>query len=232
MVKYDIHNHILPGIDDGSPDADFSITLVEGLAELGFEGMSCTPHVLSDLHPNTPTTINGAKEILSDALEAKFPGFIKAAAAEYMVDFDFEAILKGGDVLVFGKEKYMLLEMSYLVESPNLRNMIFAVLTAGYRPILAHPERYAYFHHRFQEYEEIVEAGCEMQVNLPSLVGYYGPEIRKAAEKLIDHNLISWVGTDMHHLNHLKALQNLVETKRACQYIEKISGLKNPDIQF
>lgn len=232
QVRYDMHNHILPGIDDGSPDVDFSLTLIEGMAELGYEGMICTPHVLSDLHPNTPETISEARDILTSGIAHQFPGFLKGAAAEYMVDYDFERILRSGALMLFGKEKYMLIEMSYLVESPNLRNMIFAILTAGYRPILAHPERYAYYHHRFKEYEEIVEAGCELQINLPSLIGYYGPEIKKAAEKLIDNGLITWVGTDMHHQNHLTALQRLVENKRACGYIEKISGLKNPDMQF
>ncbi len=229
-IGIDMHNHLLPGIDDGSPDSQTSLLLAEGLHQLGYTKMICTPHILSDLYPNNPSTIAHAHQELSAVLNPVHPQFSTLYAAEYMVDYDFEAIVNSQNVLFFGKEKYVLIEMSYLVESPNLRKMIFELLTKGYQPILAHPERYGYLHHRFNEYEEIRDAGCYLQINILSLIGYYGPDPRKIAEKLIDHNLIQWVGTDMHHLKHLEALNQLAVTKKAMNYLARIRHLKNAEL--
>ncbi len=225
-----MHNHILPGLDDGSPDVETSVQLTEGLLELGYQKIISTPHILSDLYPNNANTIFSAHNILMPALQALHSGYQAAYAAEYMIDFEFEELLRNKQILSFGKDKYVLIEMSYLVESPNLRNVIFGLLTSGYLPILAHPERYGYLHHKFSDYEVFRDAGCDLQVNILSLIGYYGGDSQKIAEKLIDQGLISWVGTDMHHHNHLNALRELAANKRALKYLGKIKNLKNPGL--
>ena len=230
FLKADMHNHLLPGIDDGSPDLETSLLLTEGMQELGFTNLTFTPHILSDVHPNTKSTIDDAFNILKPEIAQKFPELSLNFAAEYMLDFLFEDLLLQGNILCFGKEKYVLIEMSYLVESPNLRQMIFSLLTSGYQPILAHPERYNYLHQRFSFYETLVDAGCELQLNLLSLGGFYGPHVVKTAEKLIKTGLFSWVGTDMHHTGHLDALQNLVTKKRFRQQLDLIKNIKNPSL--
>lgn len=230
FIGNDIHNHILPGIDDGSPDVETSIQLLEGLTELGFRNFICTPHILSDLHPNTPDTISSAYSILEPVAANRFPTLNLGFAAEYMVDFDFEKLIKPKSLLSFGRENYILIEMSYLVEAPNIRLVIFNLLTNGYSPILAHPERYAFYHHKFSLYEELHDAGCTFQVNLLSLAGYYGKGIRQVAEKLIKNELVNWLGTDLHHFNHLNALRRLASDKRALQMMGKIKNLMNPKI--
>lgn len=227
FIGVDVHNHILPGIDDGSPDLASSERLIEGLVNLGYKKMICTPHVLADVHPNNQTTIAAAANLLAPLISEKYTGFSMSYAAEYMVDYEFENLVSTNQMLSFGEDKQVLIEMSYLVESPNLRNMIFALLTSGYQPILAHPERYTYLHHRFSDYEIFRDAGCDLQVNLLSLSGYYGPPMRRAAEKLIDAGLVSWLGTDMHHERHLEALFHLTRDKKAMRYLDKITHLKN-----
>lgn len=230
FLKADMHNHLLPGIDDGSPNVDSSLVLAEGMHELGFTNLTFTPHILSDVHPNNQHTIQHAFERLKPEISQQFPASSVHFAAEYMLDFLFEDILAKGEILSFGKEKYVLIEMSYLVESPNLRQMIFSLLTSGYQPILAHPERYNYLHQRFSFYETLVDAGCELQLNLLSLGGFYGPNVVKTAEKLIKNGLISWVGTDMHHTGHLDALRHLVTKKKFRQQLDLIKNIKNPSL--
>lgn len=230
FIGADMHNHLLPGIDDGSPDVETSLKLAEGLINLGYKKLICTPHVLADVHPNNRQTIEAAYQKLKASAQDSFPELSLDFAAEFMVDFDFEQIVKERKLLCFGPEKYVLIEMSYLVESPNLRNMIFALLTSGFQPILAHPERYMYLHHQFHEYEILRDAGCDLQLNLLSLSGYYGVPVKRMAEKLLDRGLISWLGTDMHHERHLDALQKMVADKKIMRHLDKITHLKNPTL--
>jgi protein-tyrosine phosphatase len=227
FIGADMHNHILPGIDDGSPDVETSLELINGLIELGISKIISTPHILADLYPNTPETIQNAYHEL-----IKQPGFPLQKdkfgfAAEYMVDYDFEEKKLNNELLCFGEEKYILIEMSYLVESPNIREVIFKLLTKGYQPILAHPERYSFYHHRLTTYEELVDAGVQLQLNLLSLSGHYGGQIKSVGEKLIDMGLYQWVGTDMHHTTHLGMLRQLASNKKILARLEKIKDLKN-----
>ncbi|TAD91295.1 MAG: histidinol phosphatase [Bacteroidetes bacterium] len=231
FIGVDMHNHLTPGIDDGSPDVATSMQLMEGMMQLGFKSFISTPHVISDVHPNTPQTITSAWKTLQQSVqEAQWPVRM-GVAAEYMLNYDFDGLLANDELLTFGK-KQVLIEMSYAVESPNLKEAIFALLTKGYKPILAHPERYNYYHRRFGIYEEITDFGCELQINLLSLGGYYGKAVKNVAQKLIDKKLINWLGTDLHHTRHLDALVKLSNNRKALEYCKKIKGLRNPGISI
>ncbi len=226
IIGADMHNHLLPGIDDGSPDVDTSIFLIEKMMELGFSKFVCTPHVILEVHPNNKETIDAAWREFSDGLKQKGLDVPVTYAAEFMLNFDFDNLLAEGKMLPFGN-KQVLVEMSYAVESPNLKEAIFNLQTKGYKPILAHPERYPYFFHNLSLYEELLDCGCDLQVNLLSLIGYYGKPIKAVAEKLIDKGWISWLGTDLHHERHLAALQDLSSNSKALKYIDKIKNLRN-----
>jgi len=230
FIGTDMHNHLLPGIDDGCPDPENGLKLYEGLMELGFKNFVFTPHILSDIHPNNRQTISAAFTRLSPLINTKNPNVKMEYAAEYMIDFDFEAIVSSGDLLSFGDEKNVLIEMSYLVESPNLKKMIFELQTRGFQPILAHPERYNFFHHRFSIYEELYDAGCSFQINLLSLIGHYGGGVKKTAEKLMHNNLVNWLGTDAHHMGHIELLRKLGQDKAILTTLNKIKNLKNTSL--
>ncbi|MCU0403077.1 MAG: histidinol phosphatase [Chitinophagaceae bacterium] len=232
FIGTDIHNHLLPGIDDGSPDIENSMELYEGLHELGFSDFVFTPHILTDIHPNNRTTISNSYSKLKPCIKEKNEVCKLAFAAEYMVDFEFEKIVAGKDLLSFGKENYILIEMSYLVESPNLKNMVFELLTKGYQPILAHPERYNFLHHKFSFYEELVDAGCHLQINLLSMLGHYGAGARKTAEKLIDKGLVNWLGTDTHHTGHIESLRTLAQDRSILKKLERIKDLYNQKVDL
>lgn len=229
FIGADMHNHILPGIDDGSPDLDTSFQLIDTLLELGYQKFVCTPHILLEIHPNNKTTISNAWHQLTNGLNSKGLEVPVEFAAEYMLNFEFDELLENDNILSFGN-KQVLIEMSYAVESPNIREAIFTLQTRGYKPILAHPERYPYYFHRFEHYEHLIDAGCDLQLNLLSLTGYYGKPIKNVAEKLVEKDLISWVGTDLHHHRHLGALMQLSNDTRVLRYLDKIKNLKNPSL--
>jgi tyrosine-protein phosphatase YwqE len=107
--------------------------------------------------------------------------------------------------------------------------VIFALRIKGLQPVIAHPERYSFYHRTFSQYEHFVELGCLLQVNLLSLLGYYGMPVKATAEKLIEKKMISFVGTDMHHEVHLNALKDLASKKEFYKLLES-ADLKNREL--
>lgn len=221
----DMHNHLLPGIDDGSPDEAESMYLLEGMQQLGFSRFYCTPHVIAGVHPNTPSTITAAASQLRNALDINNNNVEMGFSAEYMMSFEMAELIDADEIIPL-PQNHVLVEMSYALESPNWREIIFTLQTKGFQPILAHPERYNFWQGNLHKMESVMDAGGELQVNLLSLEGYYGRPVQKMAEKLMDAGFISWAGSDLHHRRHLEGLQNLARNKKAMRLLEK-ANLKN-----
>ena len=207
-IVTDIHSHILPGIDDGAPDVETSILLIEGLMNLGITQSVATPHIIGDLYRNDAATINKALALLRNTLAEKQIDFKVTAAAEYMLDAYFLELLYAKTPLLTIKNNLLLTEFSYADKPYNVERLLFNIITEGYQPILAHPERYGYYHNDFKQYNYLNELGFLLQVNLLSFTGYYGKPAARAAAYLIKNNLASFVGTDLHHTRHLSALSD------------------------
>lgn len=206
-IARDIHCHLLPGIDDGSPDIETSLELVKGLSEAGISRIICTPHILADLYRNTPKTVNVALELLLTACRENGLHTNISAAAEYMLDDGFMELLKNKQPLLTLSGKNILTEFSFAMMPNNVEDIAFEININNYQPILAHPERYFYYHNHYQAYERLRELGFSFQVNLLSLTGHYGKGVKKAARYLFDNNMVEFVGTDMHHTGHLALLR-------------------------
>lgn len=207
----DMHNHLLPGLDDGVKSIDDTIEFIRNLAAMGYRQFYCTPHVMEGMYANKPETIISALESTNASLKANGIDIELKAAAEYMVDHAFEKSIKENKpILTFG-ENYVLIEMSYVAASNFLESTIFELKLKGLQPVLAHPERYNYLHKDFGIYVNYLDRGCLLQMNLLSVLGYYGPQVKKIAHKLLGEGMINFLGTDLHHQNHLHALQMLGE---------------------
>ena len=202
----DIHSHLLPGIDDGAADVDTSISLIKGLSELGFNKFICTPHIFTELYPNTPQSINGALALTTSALKKEGLNVQIGAGAEYMVDESF----KISNEHLCLKEKYILIEMSYLNEYPNIEQVIFDLQIKGYIVVLAHPERYNFYHNAIERFHRFKDMGVLFQLNLLAVIGYYGKEVKSTAEYLLKKGCYDLAATDLHHEKHLQALTNAV----------------------
>lgn len=203
----DIHNHLLPGIDDGAAKVEDSLELIEKFGEFGVQDFIATPHIMNDYYPNTPASVNEALHKLKKALHSKSMNSVNIkAAAEYMMDHSFMDILEQDDLLCLS-ENYVLVEMSYFQPPINLNEILFSLQTKNYKPVLAHPERYAYFHSKkLEKYRELKERGCLFQMNILSLIGHYGSHIQSAVFDLLDQQMIDFIGTDTHQLRHLNKL--------------------------
>lgn len=210
----DIHSHLLPGIDDGAQEFEDSRLLFNGLSALGFTEFITTPHIMHNVYENTYDSINEVhQKTVTDLAQTGFNLPIRAAA-EYMIDDNFPSIIKSGSVRTLGG-KYILVEMSYLNPPIQLFEIIFDIQVAGYIPVLAHPERYNFYHSNFSQYQKLKNAGCKFQINLLSTVGYYGVNVSNAASSLLRSGMIDFAGSDVHHQKHLSSFANKLAQKNS-----------------
>lgn len=225
----DMHSHLVPGVDDGSPDPTTSLKLIRGMVDLGYSKLITTPHVMEDLYRNTPETIYTGFRLLEKEMEReKLNVFIKPAA-EYLLDGNVEDILEKKGLLLTLTDNFVLIEISFVSPPFNLKDVIFELQINGYQPILAHPERYPFYHHQPRQFEEIKAMGCLLQCNLLSFAGYYGSDVQHVAELLSKKGLIDLLGTDLHHDRHLNHLRELEYTPALARVLEE-KGVLNPDL--
>ncbi|MDP4285513.1 MAG: CpsB/CapC family capsule biosynthesis tyrosine phosphatase [Bacteroidota bacterium] len=205
-LAQDIHSHILPGIDDGSPDVETSLQLLQSLSEAGIHQFICTPHIIGDMYRNTPESVNNALATLKNACLNSGVNVSINAAAEYMLDDYFMDLLRKKEPLLTLTKNYILTELSYAASPGNLEKISFELNTNNYQPLMAHPERYHYYHKNYDAYYRLKELGFLLQVNLLSITGYYGKNVAKAAKYILKNDLADFVGTDLHHFTHLQVL--------------------------
>lgn len=221
MVQ-DIHCHLLPGIDDGAPDAETSVELIRPLTQAGITRFICTPHIIGDMYRNTPETINAALDVLKKACVAHGLDVQLNVAAEYMMDDYFMELLRKKTPLLTLTKNYVLTELSYATPPGNIEKIAFELSVNGYQPLMAHPERYFYYHKNYDAYHRMKELGFLLQVNLLSITGYYGKGAAKASKYIIENNLVDFIGTDLHHFKHLNAITD----RRNRELFKKVLGDK------
>jgi len=206
LSSVDLHSHLIPGIDDGAKDLETSLLLIKELKALGYKKLITTPHI-SDMFPNSSRTILEGYRILKEELSKQNIQIELEIGAEYYADEQFEILLESNDILSFGKERYLLFELSYFTPPQDIDNLIYDIKLKGYTPVLAHPERYLYWHLDFNKYRELKEMGTLFQINLNSTVGYYNKDIQHIAEELITQSLVDFIGSDTHHMTHITSLK-------------------------
>lgn len=198
----DCHCHILPGVDDGFKTMEQSIEALSRYQALGVKCVWLTPHVMEDV-PNEPEALQQRFEEICAAAQAAGIGLELHLAAENMMDVLFEDRLAEGKVLAHG-EDCLLVETSYFTAPYDLYGILGRVKSAGYFPILAHPERYIYMD--MDDYRKLKAMDVRFQLNISSLAGLYGKTAAAKAAKLLKEGYYSYLGTDLHRLSMLDAL--------------------------
>ncbi len=211
VLKTDIHSHFIPAIDDGSPNMETTIRLLQQMQKLGFSKVITSPHVMSDLYKNSSEIILKGLAMVRAELKVQNIHIEVDAVAEYYLDYEFEKKIGEERLLTFG-DNYLLVELSFVEPPKNLFDIIFRLQLEGYKVVLAHPERYHYF--RMQDYKNLVNREVFLQINWLSLIGYYSLQIKHKTEKLISQDMVSFVGTDCHNMNHAE-LYKKCQTKKA-----------------
>lgn len=201
----DWHSHVLPGVDDGIKTLDESLEVLRHFESKGLDTLWLTPHIMED-YPNTTDKLRARFEELQEAWNGKLK---LRLASENMLDSLFEERLSVGDFLPIGENAdNLLVETSYFSAPMGFDRLIDSIKSAGYYPLLAHPERYTYMGE--EDYKRLREKGVKMQLNYVSLVGGYGETARKKSIWLLKNGYIDVVGSDVHRL---KSNQTLIAQK-------------------
>ncbi len=201
----DHHTHLLPGVDDGFRTMDETLRALKAYEQRGVTHVWFTPHVMED-YPNETARL---RELFEKVKEAYAP--VAGAnplqlhlGAEYMLDTVFAERLAADDLLTLDDDRHLLVETSYFNPPAGLREILADIAAAGYRPVLAHPERYVYM--EADDYDELHDMGVKFQLNLASPTGAYSPEAARNAEMLLKKGYYSLAGTDMHRLRSTRAV--------------------------
>lgn len=210
----DWHSHILPGVDDGVKSMRESLKILADYEQLGFRRVWLTPHIMEDI----PNTLEQLRERYAELRDAYKGPLELNLAAENMMDSLFDERLSAGEVLPIGRDgNHLLVETSYYTAPMDLDDILRRVMSAGYHPLLAHPERYQYMDEK--DYDRIHEMGVLMQMNFTSLAGLYGPVARKKAQHLLKKGFYSACGSDLHR--H-RTLQHFADAPAATSALRRI----------
>ncbi len=215
----DNHSHILFGVDDGVKTLEESLRILEFLQQAGTKTVWCTPHIMEDV-PNKTSDLRAQFALLKEA----WKGSIELRlASENMIDNLFLQRLQERDFLTHGDGK-LLMETSTWAAPMNLWDTLDSVIVAGYTPIIAHPERYQYMSEA--DYKRLKEMGCELQLNLPSILGVYGEEVAKKAERILENGWYNITGTDCHRFRALEGQYNCkILSKNTVSLLKKIISI-------
>lgn len=198
MVDY--HSHILPGVDDGIQKMEESLATLKYFESLGVEQVWCTPHIMEEI-PNTPEDL---KAVFEDLVKAYDGPISLHLAAEHMMDALLEERLSEGRVLpLCASGDRLLVETSYFNPPVNMDQILMKIKSAGYFPVLAHPERYNYMSEK--DYYRLREMGVEFQLNLVALTDAYGGDAKRKAQWLYKNNFYFYKGSDIHSLRSFKS---------------------------
>ncbi|MCF8318718.1 MAG: hypothetical protein K9H63_00175 [Sphingobacteriaceae bacterium] len=209
-LKIDIHNHVLPGIDDGSVDIEESMSIRNFLADIGLDKLIYTPHIYRGVHNNTATSILNSFTSLMDYEPYQLNFGADSFAAEYMLDDGFKLLMESGEPLLCQKDSKILVEFPLNFKSQLVDELLFELLIKGYQPIIAHPERYPYLHNQLNYFEKLVSEGCMLQLNLLSLGGYYTKQAKIMAVELLKKELVDFLATDIHHASQFNMFRKIL----------------------
>ena len=177
LLKTDMHSHLLPGIDDGSPDLATSVEMINGLIHLGFKKLITTPHVMQDMYPNKRDDILKRYEVLKQHLETEGIDVELGVAAEYFLDDNLKKLLADKEPLLTFGDNLVLVEFSMASEQYNFKELLFEMQMQSYQPVIAHPERYIYQEKNKEFFEELKAAGYLFQLNIMSLREFMGKQL-------------------------------------------------------
>ncbi|HEY5825061.1 MAG TPA: CpsB/CapC family capsule biosynthesis tyrosine phosphatase [Cyclobacteriaceae bacterium] len=215
----DMHSHLLAGLDDGVKSLEEAEVIIREFQNQGYTKLITTPHIMSDHYRNDPDIIKKKlAELQSHLAQKKIEIKIEAAAEYYLDEILLKQVAENHKLLTFGSS-YLLFETNFLSEPYQLKDFIFKITTQGYKPVLAHPERYQYM--SLEKAEDLRNRGVLFQINMLSLIGHYSKPIQSMAYKFIDRGWIDFLGSDCHNQLHI----NLLAQVRKNKYFKKALDL-------
>jgi len=219
VIGVDMHSHFIPGVDDGSPSTEVSLGLIKEMAAMGYRKLITTPHIMVDYYPNVKADIIARGEKLCEDIRLAGIDIRLDISAEYYADQHFMQLIERDELMPFG-DNYILFEVSFSQVPDNLNNTIFELQHRGYKPILAHPERYPYWVGNMKKMQDFLDRDVLLQLNINSLTGTYSPQVAKFSERLLDEGMITFLGSDCHHPGHQELMAKAASNPALHRYMQ------------
>ena len=205
----DIHSHLLPGVDDGVQTEEQTLEILRQLEAWGIRRVITTPHVNQDWYPNMPPVLAEGEQLLRNLVARNDLKLSIDVAAEYLIDDLFLQLLETDQLRSFGTERFLLIETGWASAPHFMETILFRIQTKGYKPILAHPERYPYYFNELPAIAKLRDMGCLLQLNWGSMTGRYGSKVKAQAHHLLKNKWIDFIGSDLHRPTDLRSLETL-----------------------
>lgn len=202
----DFHTHILPNLDDGAKSIEETFTLIKEAKEAGFTKIISTTHYFEGYYESN----NIERKTWIDNLNSKIEDVKLYLGNEIFISDKIIEFIKENKAATIGNSKYVLFELPMNNKPMNLKETIYKLQDAGYVPIIAHPERYAYIQENPNLLVDLIEMGALFQANYGSIIGVYGNKPKEAIKKLLKNNMIHFLGTDVHRPNSIYVKMPLI----------------------
>ena len=225
----DIHSHILPGIDDGSPDEQTSLAAMQAAVAAGITEMVCTSHYLRGQYDNPRSKTRPLFEGLQRLAKKNNLPLKLHLGAEVMLDSKTVDDIADMELRI-DDTRYVLVESEINALPVNFLDILFQIVRQGWRPVLAHPERYPDIMAHKSLTEDLVHRNVHLQINAGSLLGGYGRKVEETAWKLLERGHAHFIASDSHargQENNLKRAAEAV-TERIDAYTAELLTTINP----
>lgn len=223
----DLHSHILHETDDGASTLEVALDMARWAAEDGVEVMACTPHFLPGVYDPDPEQVVRRVAELNDRLLDAGIELALVTGCEAHVRPDLVRRLKAGQVLTLHFGKYVLIEMPPTTLPPNMDRLFLDLIGAGYKPIMAHVERYRWAERSMPFIQSMALAGVLMQVTAGSFFGDYGRSAADLSAKLLDSDLVHIVASDAHDV-----IRRPPGLSKAFAYVQAARGKEEANMIF
>ena len=221
----DIHSHIIPDVDDGARTLEESKQMLEIAYSEGIRTIIATPHFRHEVFECSMDKIEEQYQAVKQLGQSIGEGIAIRLGCEYYAEICMTDKLKNEPKYTMAGTSYVLIEFSVDVEFSCMRAIIQELVRGGYKPILAHAERYECLYKRFYA-KELITLGAKMQLNADSIIGENGRKVKKFCKKIMKKNLLEFIGTDGHDTKvrrpSIIKCVNYLEKKMGCDYAKKI----------
>jgi len=193
---------MLPGIDDGARDLDMALKMAELAVADGITTTVCTPHIYPGLFPNTHEGIRQAVDGFRSELEKADIPLQLGYGADIQVVPELVQGLSTGTLPTLAGSRYFLFEPPHHVSLPRLGDLLHDALLSGYTPVITHPERLTYVEDEYDTFVEAARQGAWLQLTGGSLLGRFGPRVKRITERFLQDGVTHLLASDGHNLKN------------------------------
>lgn len=197
---FDVHCHIVPGVDDGAGDIEESMALIDAEYADGVRSIILTPHFRMRMFENRESSVREAYALLCGAVSKKYPDMKLYLGCELHEHGEMIEHIERRSQLLMAESDFVLVEFSESDEQSLIKERLYSLVSHGFSPIVAHAERYGSMNSDLGFIEYLISLGVRIQVNADSVIGSLGGAYKRICTRLLDIGAVSFIGSDCHNM--------------------------------